>query len=436
MINQSQHTSLSQTMAQMRRRYNTRSTGGSDTPYNGYDPSPSPSPSGMPPVADAGSNQIEALKTMDNPKTGMKETKAVFRFNGSGSHDPDDGTGPGEGITNYSWSFPGGNPNHIEGETKSAVSTEYTTVGDKIVTLTVTDNDDPAESSAATVTATVAKITPVLTPKDNFAGRSNSRFGIREPITLSYTIEPSGVTAADLGGLKWEIESGGGTLTPIRKKPGHYSYIAPDTPGTVKLKLEIERGPSAGVVRTQKIEVVKPTGRLERVPNTPIGHLHNVFSVGFTAFIYLGPKDVSFSHLQFREGKADPDSISGYFDRHLSLKERKHPEGSWQAIGTGNITTGCKAVIDRVGVKMLPRDWSPGELTWLIPWEVGWQTQKVGDDGVTHISMEASEFKKAFSRVFSLDHTGTAHIQKDREGPFSAPLRAPTVRPDDAWPQW
>ena len=40
MATQSQHSSLTQTMAQMRRRYNTRSSGGSDTPYNGYDPSP------------------------------------------------------------------------------------------------------------------------------------------------------------------------------------------------------------------------------------------------------------------------------------------------------------------------------------------------------------------------------------------------------------
>ena len=154
MINQFQHTSLSQTMAQMRRRYNTRSSGGSDTPYNGYDPSPPPT-SGMPPVADLRGDRFVALETMDD-STGTSIARA--RFNGSYSYDPDDGTDRGEGITNYSWNFPGGDPNHVEGETKSTVSTEYTTVGDKIVTLTVTDNDDPAESSAATATVTVLKL--------------------------------------------------------------------------------------------------------------------------------------------------------------------------------------------------------------------------------------------------------------------------------------
>ena len=49
MFNRFQSTLLSQTMAQMRRRYNTRSTEGSATPYTPY----TPDTTGMPPVADA-----------------------------------------------------------------------------------------------------------------------------------------------------------------------------------------------------------------------------------------------------------------------------------------------------------------------------------------------------------------------------------------------
>lgn len=43
-MNKSRQTSLGQTMAQMRRRYQTRSTGGSGTPYNGYVPPTSGTP--------------------------------------------------------------------------------------------------------------------------------------------------------------------------------------------------------------------------------------------------------------------------------------------------------------------------------------------------------------------------------------------------------
>ena len=431
-MNNSRHTSLGQTMAQMRRRYQTRSSGGSGTPYT---------PSGMPPVAIVEGDQVVALKTMDDPATGTTTTKATANFNGSKSHDPDDGTSPGQGIIKYSWSFPGGNPESFESkigspEFTSSASTTYTTPGEKTVTLTVTDNDDPAETNTTTFTATVAKITPVLTPKDNFAGRSNSRFGRREPITLSYTIEPSGVTAADLGGLKWEIEPGDGTLTPIRKKPGHYPYIAPDTPGNVTLKLKIESGPSAGVVQTQEIKVVKPKGRLVKAPNTQIGHLHNVFSVGFTAKIYLDPKDVSFSHLSFREQKAKPHVIEGYFLRNTPPHQRNHRLGEWHKIGPGNIKTGCEAAVDRVGTKIKARDWSPGELIWIIPWEVGWQVQKKGDDGVIRIRMETLEIQEVWQRAYAADVRGTAAIQKGGVGPFSAPLLAPTVRPDDDWRLW
>ena len=126
---------------------------------------------------------------MDNLETGMKETKAVFRFNGSGSHDPDDGTGPGEGISRYSWNFPGGNPESFESEINSpeftsTASTKYTTVGEKTVTLTVTDNDTPAEISTTTVTATVIKLSLDKQPATITRG---------DNVTFRAIIEPSGL---------------------------------------------------------------------------------------------------------------------------------------------------------------------------------------------------------------------------------------------------
>ena len=392
------------------------------------------------PVAVAGEDKIVALK----PKTDDPTTySAMVNFDGSNSHDPDDILNIHGEVEehSYSWEFPGGDP---ESSTASIASTEYTTPGEKFATLSVTDNDRNPHASERlkdkdTVKVTVAKITPVLTPKDNFQGRSNSRFGIEEPIKLSYNIEPSNVTAAELGGLKWEIESGGGQLEEIEdpNDPAKYSYVAPDTPGKVTLKLVIESGPSAGVLLTREIEVVKPTGRLVKPPNLPIGHKKGEFSVGFTALIYLGPKDVSFSHLLFREREACPSPITGYFRQNIPPQNWNHRLGSWRNIADGNITTGCQAGIDRIATRIKAGNWSPGEHTWIIPWEVGRQVQKTGDDGVTHRSIErVMEFTNVLMRASSRDSSGTAYIEKAGVGPFSATIGSPTVIPDDQWTHW
>lgn len=55
-----------------------------------------------------------------------------------------------------------------------------------------------------------APVTGLAVPRDNFAGRSTTSFGVGEVINLSFR---STSTAAALGGLKWSVASGGGAIT-------------------------------------------------------------------------------------------------------------------------------------------------------------------------------------------------------------------------------
>ena len=62
-------------------------------------------------------------------------------FDGSQSHDPDDGTTPGQGINRYFWDY---GDNTISGENPGSAPTHtYNQPGEFEVTLTVLDNDTP-----------------------------------------------------------------------------------------------------------------------------------------------------------------------------------------------------------------------------------------------------------------------------------------------------
>ena len=130
------------------------------------------------PVANAGGNQIVRIAPETDSET--------VNFDASGSHDPD-GIGTGQEITKYSWEFPGGNPESFESEVgkpgfKPTTFTEYSTLGEKTVTLEVTDNDDPAETSATKVTVTVLKLSLDKTPETITRG---------DDVTFTAIIEPS-----------------------------------------------------------------------------------------------------------------------------------------------------------------------------------------------------------------------------------------------------
>jgi hypothetical protein len=99
-----------------------------------------------------------------------EDNSFTITFDGSASHDPDDGTGPGDGIVAYDWDFGDGSTG-----TGAIVTHTYLYGEDAhicIVTLTVTDNDDPAETDTDTATVHVGSydteppIIQIITPEN------------------------------------------------------------------------------------------------------------------------------------------------------------------------------------------------------------------------------------------------------------------------------
>ena len=115
----------------------------------------------------------------------------------------------------------------------------------------LTDNKTVvAKAGRTTLTANVLvyDFAPVLTPEDNFVGRSLTEFGVGERIRLSAFITPS-ITADQAGGLVWSITAGGGELTDNGDGTG--IYVVPDVPpystsSTFGLALQVKAGPSKG----------------------------------------------------------------------------------------------------------------------------------------------------------------------------------------------
>jgi hypothetical protein len=98
-------------------------------------------------------------------------------------------------------------------------------------------------------------ITGVLTPDDNFVGRSRTQFGVGELIYLSPSIRPL-QSAHQLGGLRWSLISGQGTLSDHGRE-GLGTFVA-TTPGRVRLQLRILSGPRAGTGPFVDFEVIGP----------------------------------------------------------------------------------------------------------------------------------------------------------------------------------
>ena len=262
-----------------------------------------------------------------------------------------------------------------------------------------------AGTSTRTVQVIVYSLTAVLTPQDNFTGRSLTNFGPSEVIALSFTASPS-VTASQAGGLLWKQTTGTGTLTGASDGTG--SYTAAAAAESVTLKLEIQAGPSKTLGPFPGISVIGPSGAFQvQAPSTGIKHVQGTCSAGFRAHTYLTPMTVSFAHIEAREGTTT-SAATGWLSNSNGVT---HNVGSWFAVSNCAANTGCQIqAIDTI-YNEYPQNfggtpWGVGDFQWNIPrqWRVG--------------TGSAIQFTSLLHHFVS-DAAGKGTISKGGAGPFS-----------------
>lgn len=257
----------------------------------------------------------------------------------------------------------------------------------------------------------VFDVTGIFTPLDDFSGRSQSNYGLEEEVYLTSTIDPTGVTVAQAGGLQWTKHSGVGIVSNAGSG-GTANYDAKDTAGGVTFHLTIQSGPSKDDYLYYSKTVVAPSNiNFVRKPGTGIWHVQGLASVGFKGEYYLRPTNVSFYDLEFSEGSCSA-TLSGWY----SLKFPSgydHPEGAPAGVGLGDITYGCKVLAtDTVSAcDYPPPPYDTGSFIWPTPARY----RAYGD---------WSTITTATYRV-DLDSAGKSTIQKAGVGPFSKNLNDP-----------
>jgi hypothetical protein len=292
------------------------------------------------------------------------------------------------------------------GETKAATFNAVSSSTSDFKTVTATSGN------TVTVNVIVFDLTGVLTPDDNFSGRSLVRFGIQELISLSFTPTPTGITASQVGGLQWEL-SGVGTLRDAGPN-GTAAYEAPQTAGAATLTLKVQGGPSQGGGPSQNITIVAPSGGGEfKEPGTFLRHIHDTWSVGFQGVIYVTPTDVSFRNLFFIEKEVGATG-TGWLS---FLNGAGHfPNLFASPLAHCNIDHGCEAQDPDqsfTGAFGSPGNFGVGDVNWPIPWNY----------------ITAGGTRVQFTTVSqhgTSSSTGRATIEKGGSGTFSREASDPT----------
>lgn len=298
---------------------------------------------------------------------------------------------------------------------------------------TAAPNQHAVVSTSAAGVLPLPLVTGVLTARDNFAGRSITRFGVGEIIDLSFASLPPR-PAADFGGLEWHLVSGGGTLAPgAIANDGTATYTAPAIASAVTLELRVATGATAGqVISTHAISIVIPSGvRMTAVAGTAPGFANpgvvpaGTWGAGFQANVFVDPKDVSFQGVVFGEGTvAGVVTPAGSF---LSpFAGLVHPLNTFGPGHGGNATTGTPVSppVDNITTGQLPSTGTflglptcgASDFLWAIPWEFS----------------VAGGPRTPFAGGFTANHHQTstffcnATIEKGGAGPFCRRINSTT----------
>jgi hypothetical protein len=230
----------------------------------------------------------------------------------------------------------------------------------------------------------VFDVYPIVMPEDPFDGRSYERFGLGEVVNLSPFISPSGVTAAQIGGLRWEINSpatGGGTLSDLDNDGfGTYTAPAPATDLAVTLRLCGQGGATAGHVWDSAITIVPPTGVVQVTQSTG-NYAPTYVGVWLAAASYLRPTDVSFTNLEITEGACNVVTTGAFAVAPWTTYT--HPKWPARAaVSDGDATTGCRVEgpnaareghstvpYDFLSSGSIPLNFGAGTFQWTIPWQ-------------------------------------------------------------------
>ena len=256
------------------------------------------------------------------------------------------------------------------------------------------------------------ELTGNLTPDDNFSGRSTTNLGIHEHITLSSSIIPSGISAAQVGGIQWQQNSGNGNLSNALTD-GTASYDVADSPESATLQLRMLDGPSKDSGPSKSLTIVAPSaGYARKQPTSGIRHDQYWWSCGFLGDLYVLPDDVSFNNLFFKE-----EEVGATANGWLSfLNNQGHFPGGAVRIGFGNISIGARVIGDDQIFSGKYDDvhhgaYANGNVNWPIPWK--YSVDSVSWNSITTVNQTASSTS-----------TGRCTISKDGSGSFLAELTA------------
>jgi len=220
--------------------------------------------------------------------------------------------------------------------------------------------------------AFVYELVPVLTPVDNFRGRSLTDFGVDERVNLTYNVKPAIPAAVNdaklLGGLKWSTIGAGtrtsGGLLSAQIGDGKATYTAPYSTDSssilkptrsstsVRLTLTVQDGFSTGCAVFKDITIHLPKAHMKK--DAARGDIKKslVPCAGFYGNIFLDPKNVSFMTLHWQEA-GGLATFTGLWVGDKAVHEpTTKTAGTDMPITGGNLATGCQVTqIDTVHTK-------------------------------------------------------------------------------------